>query len=170
MKSHILYNTIHSLYKGANMSEWFKRKTRNLAAILSFIMKSHVLHNTYISGSGILLLPQRVVPENCRNWSLGCQYVRVVKETDLKSVGLCLRRFESCYWREKLNFWGVNMSEWLRRQTRDLLGYAYVGLNPAIDSKFVGLCLRRFESCYWRIFSFIVKTHIGWTRNESFFI
>ncbi len=25
-----------------------------------------------------------------------CRYVRVVKETDSKSVGLCLRRFESC--------------------------------------------------------------------------
>ena len=31
-------------------------------------------------------------------WSVHpkCRYVRVVKETDSKSVGLCLRRFESC--------------------------------------------------------------------------
>ena len=27
---------------------------------------------------------------------INCRYVRVVKETDSKSVGLCLRRFESC--------------------------------------------------------------------------
>ena len=27
----------------------------------------------------------------------------------------------------------VNMSEWLRRQTRNLLGYACVGSNPTID-------------------------------------
>ena len=31
----------------------------------------------------------------------------------------------------------VDMSEWLRRQTRNLLGFACAGSNPAVDASFL---------------------------------
>ena len=40
---------------------------------------------------------------SCLGWNKS-RYVRVVKETDSKSVGLCLRRFESCCRRFFLSF------------------------------------------------------------------
>ena len=78
---------------------------------------------------------------------------RVVKATDLKSVGVSPRRFKSCRlrltilrlllvqnhlvlkdkWRKYLLFvvYSVVVAEWLRLYTRNLLGYSRAGSNPA---------------------------------------
>ena len=49
----------------------------------------------------------------------------MVKETDLKSVGHCPRRFEPCYHR----FFFDTVAEWLRRWTANPLGNALASSN-----------------------------------------
>ena len=45
----------------------------------------------------------------------------------------------------------VDMSEWLRRQTRNLLGYACAGSNPAVDAFVFHFLLKgQYRHC-WRI-------------------
>ena len=42
----------------------------------------------------------------------------------------------------------VDMSEWLRRQTRNLLGFACAGSNPAVDVPLL-VFLEFFSPCFW---------------------
>ena len=50
---------------------------------------------------------------------------------------------------------GVDMSEWLRRQTWNLLGYARAGSNPAVDVHFLFLIIQVFLKVVFILFLII---------------
>ena len=62
------------------------------------------------------------------------QRVRVVKEADLKSVGLCPRRFKSCRCRFLKDFNQAEVAQLGERQTEDL---KVVGSIPARETKII---------------------------------
>ncbi|CAK8682141.1 unnamed protein product [Clavelina lepadiformis] len=107
------------------VAEWLRRQTRNLLYPARGVSGGY----SYYSGK---IVERRSTSCSCRGG--------VVKATDSKSVGSCPRT--------------VVVAEWLRRQTRNLLGHARVGSNPA-DNADITFAISYGYSKMWHFIYFI---------------
>ena len=100
-------------------------------------------------GPGLFGSQPNVLPPTLRPLFvvIHCQYGRVVKAPDLKSGGLCPRRFESCCWR-------ASIVQWLEF----LPSKQVARVRFPVDALFFILSnFHRYLNCYWS--SLITNPH-----------